>query len=241
MATNPLFNPYNYSGEQGILRSLTAEVIQRAGMDMYYLPRRRNNMDKIYEADDMSSFDTAYTLEFYTESYGGFSGDQSFMAKFGVEVRDQIFFTCSQDRFQSVIAAHESFVRPREGDLIWFPLYGACFQIMYVDPRPIFYVSGILPQFKVTCELYEYSNEKFSTGIAQIDALEKTNSTDVLDYAYTDENWTALTDENGNVLDIESFDITIADPMADNDALSKASLSFVDFTELNPFGDIPQE
>lgn len=242
MATNPFSNPYDYQPEQDMLQSLVTEAIQWAGMDMYYLPRTRNDFDPILGADDMSSFDSAYVLEFFTETYGGFVGDREFMSKFGVEIRDQMYLSCSRERFEAEVGMVTKQHRPNEGDLIFFPLYGACFEIKYVDKRPDFYQRGILPLYRLTVELFEYSGEKFNTGIPQIDALEHTASLDQYDFTYTDENNVPLTDENYNVMLIEAGDIESIDVQADNDLLEKQVLDFLDLRQVNPFGDIqPQD
>ena len=65
----------------------------------------------------------------------------------------------------------EGFVRPREKDLIYFELNNKVFQIFYVDNKPTFYPLGQLPMYKLTCELFEASSERFTTGVPGIDRL----------------------------------------------------------------------
>tara|TARA_B100000287_G_scaffold250248_1_gene235203 strand:+ start:990 stop:2468 length:1479 start_codon:yes stop_codon:yes gene_type:complete len=62
--------------------------------------------------------------------------------------------------------------RPMEGDLIYFPYNQKCFQITFVEHESPFYPGGTLPQFQLTCDLLEYSNEIFITGIPEIDSIE---------------------------------------------------------------------
>ena len=62
--------------------------------------------------------------------------------------------------------------RPMEGDLIYFPYNKKCFQITFVEHESPFYPGGTLPQFVLTCDLLEYSNEIFITGIPEIDSIE---------------------------------------------------------------------
>lgn len=238
MTTKTGFTFYNFANEQSLFQSLVTESIQATGVDMYYLPRRRLDFDPIYGADALSHFDTAYLLEFYTESYMGFSGENSIFTKFGLEIRDQIFFSCAYDRFNSVVGTPENLPRPMEGDLIYFPLNKKCFVIRYVDNKPTFYALGILPQYRLTCELFEYSSEKFTTGIAAIDNLFIGLSQDVYNWAYTDNDGTPFTDESGNVLLIENYHMDIIDVTADNDDLTKEADQFISWSEQNPFGEI---
>ena len=62
--------------------------------------------------------------------------------------------------------------RPMEGDLIYFPYNKKVFQITFVEHESPFYPGGTLPQFVLTCDLLEYSNEIFITGIPEIDSIE---------------------------------------------------------------------
>ena len=205
---------------------------------LYYLPRTRIDFDSVIGADDQSQFNQAFMLEFYIESYEGFSGDKSFMSKFGLEIRDQIFFSCSNDRFQEVVGGITGLSRPKEGDLIYFPLNSKCFSIQYVENKPEFYPLGTLPKFKLTLELFEMSSEQFNTGLDFIDTLYSKISLNVFDWAYTDENNIALTDENGNVLEVEEYVIGTIDNQSDDVQIDKEVKPFIDFSATNPFGEI---
>ena len=98
------------------------------------------------------------------------------MSRFGLEIHDQVFFTVSHERFHQEIGIAEGFISPREADLIYFPLNNKCFTIFYVDNKPTFYPFGKLPMYKLTCELFEASSERFTTGIPGIDRLNKSLS-----------------------------------------------------------------
>ena len=95
---------------------------------MYYITRNINSLDKLYTADDQSSYTKAFLCEFYIKSVDGFSGDGNFMSKFGLEIRDQVVFSIAQRTFSNEIGAYTTLVRPNEGDLIYFPLNNKCFQ-----------------------------------------------------------------------------------------------------------------
>ena len=62
--------------------------------------------------------------------------------------------------------------RPFEGDLVYFPFNKKLFQITFVEHETPFYPGGIIPQYQMVCDLLEYSNEIFNTGIPEIDVLE---------------------------------------------------------------------
>ena len=66
----------------------------------------------------------------------------------------------------------EKYYRPREGDLIHIPLSGSTFEIMKVDDENPFYQLGKLPVFKMRCELFEFTNADFETGVPEIDDIE---------------------------------------------------------------------
>ena len=103
MATNFFFNNFQSSQEQLLLENLIIEAIRQYGQDMYYIPRKLNNYDSVYGADDQSSYENAYSIELYIKSIDGFSGDGDFMSKFGVEIRNQVIFSVAQRRFNEEI------------------------------------------------------------------------------------------------------------------------------------------
>ena len=105
----------------------------------------------------------------YIRSVDGFEGDGEFLSKFGVEVRDQITFSVALRVFENEVGSVLRRDRPSESDLIFFPFTKALYTIKYVNKKPIFYQMGALQMYDVVCELFEYSNEIFNTGIDIID------------------------------------------------------------------------
>ncbi len=244
MATNFHFNNSQSTGEQDLLEDLIIEAIQIYGEDMYYIPRKIGNFDKLYTADDQSVYDQTYLIEMYIKSVDGFSGDGNFMSKFGVEIRDQVVFSAAQRVFNQEIGVYTGAPRPNEGDLIYFPLNKKCFQIKYVNKFEMFYQLGSLQTWEMTCELFEYSNEIINTGIAEIDRAEVQLSTNVLDYSLMDELANYLTDEDDNYLVTDAWNIEKIDPSAVNNTLitgsnnfPSGSSSFIDFSQQNPFAE----
>lgn len=237
MATNFYFNNYQNSQEQLLLESLIIESIKIYGEDMYYVPRTLNNKNEVYGEDDISSYDSATLVEFYIKNVDGFGGDGNFMSKFGLEIRDQVTFVIAKRVFDEEIGFAANYVRPREGDLIYFPLNRKLFQIKYVDNKPIYYPMGALQTFELTCELFEYSGETFNTGVADIDDIQDKLSMNLFDYGInTEDNFTLATEDN-DLLVLEEYNIETTDPFADNDSIETEALDFLDFTERDPFSE----
>ena len=171
-----------YRPEQNLLEDLLIESMKIMGHDVYYIPRKIVKRDFILNEDVISTFDTSFMIEMFVESVDGFEGDGDLMTKFGLETRDQMTLVCSRRRWNSLIGRHgytNDSVRPREGDLIYFPLAGGLFEIKFVeDKSPFFQLGGtgdtkaVIPTFKLTCELFEYSGQEIDTGIADIDAIQ---------------------------------------------------------------------
>jgi Virus neck protein len=235
MATSVFYNNFQASQEQELLNSLIIESIRIFGNDVYYIPRKLNNYDSVYGADDQSSYELAILMEMYIKSYDGFKGDGNFMSKFGIEIRDQVMFSMSQRIFDDEVSTITTQPRPNEGDLIYFPLNKKCFQIKYVEKFAMFYPLGTLYTWDVTCELFEYSNERISTGIPEIDSLQKKFDVNAIDWTIKDQSGNMLLTEDGDYLVLENSttsDLVIGD---DSSEIQKESDLFVDFTIGDPF------
>ena len=237
MATSFYFNNYKNSGEQDLLEDLVVESIKIYGEDMYYITRNINNLDTLYTADDQSSYTLAYLCEFYIKSVDGFSGDGNFMSKFGLEIRDQVVFSIAQRTFNREIGAYTTLVRPNEGDLIYFPLNNKCFQIKFVNKFEMFYQLGALQTWEMTCELFEYSDEVFNTGILEIDRIQLNYSTNILDYTIMDETGAPLLDEDGNYIEMEQYSLDAIEGTGTNSTIANNSSSFIDWSVQDPFSE----
>lgn len=239
MATSVYFNNFQSSQEQLLLENLIIESIKIYGNDVYYIPRRTDDIDQLYGESATAYFDKAYMIEMYINSVDGFTGNGSFLSKFGLEIRDEITFTVAERIFIDEINIYENLTakRPREGDLIFFPLNQKCFQIKYVNNKPFFYQLGTLQTFELVCELYEYSSERFNTGIPEIDKIQKSFSLDILDYAIKAEDGSYIRDEDSNYIVSEKYNINNIDPFMDNDIIQSESDDILDFTERDPFSE----
>lgn len=234
--TNQFFNNYQASGEQQLLDELIVESIRIYGQDMLYLPRSLQNYDSIFEQSDLVTYSSFYQLPLYIESFdgSGFTADKFFLSKFGVEIHTQIVLSVARSSFYNEVTTDRAdLVRPREGDLIYFPLNNALFQINYCDNFSLFYQLGSLQTWKMTCELFKYSDERFNTGIPEIDSIE-THTSDLLYWAYRDDSGNPLTDEEGAYIVNDDYEV---DPLDDADEIQTESDLFIDFSDQNPFGE----
>ena len=98
------------------------------------------------------------------------------MTKFGVSLRDELTITISKERFEDFIspflAADEDYTlssRPREGDIIFFPLGQRLFEVKFVEHEQPFYQLGKNYVYQLKCELFEYEDEVLDTSIDEID------------------------------------------------------------------------
>jgi len=207
------------------------------GHDLYYLPRTRIEDDLILGEESYSEFNSQYFVEMYIKNVEGFAGQGDFLSKFNLEIRDQVTFTVARRTFSEEVGAYTSFVRPREGDLIYFPLNNKLFEIKFVEHEAIFYQLGALQTFDITCELFEYRNEIFNTGIASIDEKQKDLTFNLSDFAIKTEDGFAIADEEMNDLVLESFSLDTQDPISDNTELETEGDSILDFSEIDPFSE----
>ena len=236
MATNYFFNNTSSAAEQKLIEDLVIESIKVYGIDMYYLPRTILNRNQVFREQDSASYNASYQVEMYLKSFDKFGGDGKFLSKFGLEIRDEVIFTVAFRTFTNEVTTLNGQSRPNEGDLIFLPLNKKVFQIKFVDHEAIFYQMGSLQMYDLTCELFEYSNENFNTGIAEIDDKYATYSTDMSDYSLMTEDGFELTDSYNNVL-VQNYNLDAIDDQSQIDVFTNESANFVDFSEGNPFSE----
>jgi hypothetical protein len=168
MPTNPYFNNYEAANEQTLIEDLIIEAIQIYGFDTYYMPRVLEDFDEVFREATASTYEDAFEIECYLKTNMGFEGDGKFMSDvLGHEIRDSMVITMAQRRFTDITTMD----RPREGDLMYFPLDGKVYEIKFVDHQSVFYQMGKLMVYDLTVELLEYSGEQFNTGIDEIDSI----------------------------------------------------------------------
>ena len=174
MATNSYFTQ-GTTGEQDLVGGLVTEQIKMFGKNVYYIPRTLVDRDSVFEEDSLSAFNGAYLIEAYIEDATGFRGDGDMFSKFGVRISDQVTFIISRERFTAAVDDNAQLIvegRPNEGDLIHLPMANKTFEIQFVEHEIPFYQLGKVHVWGLRCELFEYSDEDFNTGVAEIDAVE---------------------------------------------------------------------
>ena len=174
MPTNVFFN-HAVQTEQHLYEDLVVEALRMYGHNVFYLPREVIEEDSILNEDVQSKFGDSYQVEMYIENTDGFEGEGDLMSKFGLQIRDQATFIISLRTWERFVSLDDNLAtsfRPNEGDLIYFPLSGSMFEIKFVEHEDPFYQVGKLFVFKLKCELFEYSQEDFDTGIGDIDLIE---------------------------------------------------------------------
>ena len=174
MATNVFFSP-KVRTEQRLYEDLIIEALRMYGQDVYYIPRETVTPDEILN-EEYSKYSSAYTVEMYIANTESFEGDGNMLSKFGLEIRDQATFVVSRRRFQQLVQIDANAIReerPREGDLVYLPLSKSLFEIKFVEHEKPFYQLSNLPTYELQCELFEYSAEKFDTGIKDVDRFEQ--------------------------------------------------------------------
>lgn len=234
MPVNPIFHDYGTETETSLMNDLVVESIQITGRDMYYLPRTIYDKNPVFGEDPQSYFTKAITIEMYIQNVESFEGDGNFLSKFGLEIRDRIVLECSITRFQELIGNIFGLERPNEGDLIYFPLNKKVFEVRYVDPWDPFYALGTLYKYRLTCELFEFSSEKFTTGIDDIDNIENF-SEDLFQWAIKTEDGRSILTEDGNVLVVDNYNSTQIDRLDDGDFVQQHANNVLDISESNPY------
>jgi hypothetical protein len=239
MATNQFFTNFSSAAEQGLINDLIIESIKMYGMDMVYCPRTIVDKDEIYGEAPIHKYVSSYPIEMYIKNIDGFDGDGNILSKFGLEIRDQITFTVAQTRFATAVSTPAAILRPNEGDIIYFPLNQKIFVVKYTDKKAIFYQLGALQTYDLTCELFEYSNERLQTGIANIDNIERDYTLATTSYALLASDGLMLTDSDGYPI-IQSgynFSTQAIDALEDNTEFQIEGQSFIDFSESDPFSE----
>jgi hypothetical protein len=268
MARNRFFNQYTpVKQEQSLVEDLIIESIKIYGIDGYYLPRTHVNLDKIYGEDASMLFDDALEMELYVKSFDGFMGQEDFLAKFGLQIDESVTFVISQKRFTqslktSIITEYsynmltedgdellsnrndvseydyEAIVRPREGDMIWIPMFSSMYEIKFTQNIENFFQLGKLYTYELRCDRIEYSSERINTDVAEIDEIEDQYSLSTANSEkLLDEDAFLFLHEDGTFVVNEADVVVAAEISADNEEIGQKIIDddILDFSEQNPF------
>ena len=174
-----MLNPYFQQGarsEQNLVQDLINEQLRMYGVEIYYLPRKYMTENTVIREVIESKFDDAYPLEAYIDNYDGYAENPVLLSKFGIEAQNEITLVVSRERWETYIQPlmeNESNVkltsRPKEGDIVYFPLGDRLFEIKYVEHERPFYQLQKNYIYELRCELFRYEDEVIDTGIDEID------------------------------------------------------------------------
>jgi hypothetical protein len=174
-----MLNPFFQQGsktEQSLIQDLINEQLRMYGVEIYYLPRQYITEKTIIKEVIESKFENAYPIEAYVDTYDGYNGLGTLMSKFGIQEMDDITLTISKERFENYITPLIKNIpniklssRPKEGDLIYFPLGDRLFEIKYVEHEKPFYQLQKNYVYQLTCELFRYEDEIINTDVDEID------------------------------------------------------------------------
>lgn len=174
-----MLNPFfiqGSKGEQNLVQDLINESIQIHGVEIYYIPRSYVTTKSVIREVIESKFNNAYPLEAYVDSYEGYGGQGTILSKFGIQELDDLTLIVSKERFELYITPlirntdnYRLASRPKEGDLIYFPLGDRLFEINYVEHEKPFYQLQKNYVYELRCQLFRYEDEIIDTGIDNID------------------------------------------------------------------------
>lgn len=264
---NRFFNQYNTASEQNVLEELIIESIKVYGIDAYYLPKTLVNLDLLYKEDTSLLYDDALPLELYLKTFDGYAGQNDFISKFGLQIDESMTFTIAKKRFLQTLQPklmteysynliHEdasgfvqdveggydysTYVRPLEGDLIWFPFTNDLFEIKFVEVIETLFQLGKLYTFELRCDKYEYTSDRLDTGDQEIDSIEEefSLSNEFMPKMLLEDE-TQLLNENGTYIIEEGDNIKEQNQGSQNEFIQNniGKDDILDFSEKNLFAE----
>lgn len=182
MALNPFFLQGS-PGEQRLIQELINEHLKIYGVEVLYIPRKFVRKDTIFREVTSSRFDDNFSIEAYVNNFEGYGGSGDILTKFGMSLRDELTLIISKERFEDFISPFLEGMddneivlttRPREGDIVYFPLGQRLFEVKFVEHEQPFYQLGKTYVYELKCELFEYEDEiggfsDVSTAVDEID------------------------------------------------------------------------
>lgn len=174
-----MLNPFFLQGsktEQSLIQDLINEQLRMYGVEIYYIPRKYITKKSVIREVIESKFTQALPIEAYVNTYDGYEGQGTILSKFGIQPLTDLTVTISRERFENYITPLikdrpnvELSTRPKEGDLIWFPLGDRLFEIKFVEHEQPFYQLQKTYVYELKCELFRYEDEELNTDVPEID------------------------------------------------------------------------
>ena len=176
-----MLNPFflqGSSGEQNLVQDLINEQLRMYGVEVHYIPRQYITSNTVLREVIDSEFNHAYPIEAYINNFDGYGDNTQLLSKFGIQATNEINLIISQERFTDYISPLMANLpnvrlstRPKEGDLIYFPLGKRLFEVKFVEHEKPFYQLQKNYVYELRCELFRYEDEDIDTGIETIDEL----------------------------------------------------------------------
>lgn len=167
---NNVISPHDDQEARDMYESIIIENIQCFGSEWYYLPRTMLQEDKLLREDVHSAFNDAYQIEGLLTNYDAFRTSMSVREREGffLDVKGNVVI--SKKRFNEVTS--NQFTRPREGDLMYSPLYNIVFEIKRViHDRPLYQLEN-LTIYELLIDRWEYNHDVLNTGIVAVDEIQ---------------------------------------------------------------------
>jgi len=265
---NRFFNQYGTATEQNVLEDLIIESLKIYGINAYYLPRTHVNLDLLFKEDASMKFDDSLEIEMYLKTYDGYMGQNDFISKFGLQIDESLTFSISQKRFTQILQPklmteysynikledgdlmrqeidydqdYTGYIRPKEGDLIWFPFTKDLFEVKFVENIETLFQLGKLYTYELRCDKYEYSSNNLDTEIDAVDQLETdySQATSNLAKAMLEDGDLLLAEDGGYIME-EANMVEEQDDSAQNDYIQSRinDDDILDFSEKNPFSEV---
>lgn len=202
------------SNEQDLSHSLIEEIIQMAGIDVYYIKvenLKSEQWDILFGENRFEVLRDARLIEMYPVNFENPYMGGDLYEKLGLTMNQQITFEVAYRRFEQEFDG----MRPREGDYIFIPAatereMNDMFRIMYVETtEPNWYQQGTILRYTLKCERATYGHQELKTGVEGIDYSVGPGMADLQD-----------------------------DANADNEIIQDLTDIFIDFSENNPFGKV---
>ena len=184
MPITPFFQ-HGSPDEQRLVQQLIDEHLSMFGIEIYYIPRKLITTDDILGEVQSSKFNDNFIMEAYLNNYEGYAKGSDVMSKFGINLQNEITLTVSREKYEDFIAPflfnstnlqgeRDGDIllntRPKEGDLIFFPLGERLFEIKHIEHESPFFQLGKNYTYELQCELFQLEDEIIDTNVAAIDS-----------------------------------------------------------------------
>lgn len=160
---------------QSMVNSISKEVSESTGYPVKYIKRELISVDTIFNDVKQSTFTEYYDTSMVVEVDESSLGEQDYLSKFGIEIKNQISFSINKETWSELTTG---LLRPREGDLIYLEMSDRLWEITYVDNfREKKLTDWDYMSHHITCEVFDYNQEDIDldTGIDTIDKFDEDN------------------------------------------------------------------